>query len=134
MRKSTAANRLNNLNRLLDEFMRQNQEENGLKDRIKLHISRQWLTCPFCEKNSVKVIIMSATLQLDVFGRYFTPPGEVVQDAIFVGVRRFPVQQIFLDTLAEDIPGVADGLVSKVVAGFLEANVAPKFSNDANLG
>ena len=90
-----------------------------------------YLVKKLMEKNSVKVIIMSATLQLDVFGRYFTPPGEVVQDAIFVGVRRFPVQQIFLDTLAEDIPGVADGLVSKVAAGFLEANVAPKFSNDA---
>lgn len=51
-----------------------------------------------------KLIVMSATLQANLFGQYFTPPGLPVRDSIFVGVRRFPVRSIFLEELCSAIP------------------------------
>ena len=52
------------------------------------------------ESSTVKVVAMSATLQTNVFGNYFTPSSEEVQPAIFVGVKRF--QEIVLSVCVCD--------------------------------
>jgi len=46
------------------------------------------------ESSTVKVVAMSATLQTNVFGNYFTPSSEEVQPAIFVGVKRFQEKSV----------------------------------------
>ena len=55
-------------------------------DLLNFLIKKMMATFP------VKVVVMSATLQTDILGNYFTPPSEQVQPAIFVGVKRFPVR------------------------------------------
>ena len=55
-------------------------------DLLNFLIKKMMASCP------VKIIVMSATLQTDTLGVYFTPPSEEVQPAIFVGVKRFPVR------------------------------------------
>ena len=81
--------------------------------------------------SSVKVIVMSATLQMDTFGSYFTPAAEPVQPPLFVGAKRFEVHRVFLDELCQEIPGVSGELVDKVAGAFMSANVAPKFTKQA---
>ncbi|EKX43661.1 hypothetical protein GUITHDRAFT_46002, partial [Guillardia theta CCMP2712] len=49
------------------------------------------------QKSSTRLVIMSATLQANLFGQYFTPQSEQVRDTIFVGARRYPVEVYFLD-------------------------------------
>ncbi|EKX31228.1 hypothetical protein GUITHDRAFT_83326, partial [Guillardia theta CCMP2712] len=48
-------------------------------------------------KSSTKLIIMSATLQANLFSQFFTPVGEKVRDTIFVGAKRYHVDVYFLD-------------------------------------
>lgn len=50
---------------------------------------------------TVKLIVMSATLQATLFANYFAPisPGCRAPDVLAVGARVFPVEQIFLDDL-----------------------------------
>ena len=56
----------------------------------------------------LRVVIMSATLQAGLFGAYFAPPGRPAPEPIFVGVRRFPVAEVFLEDLAAAIPALRD--------------------------
>jgi HrpA-like RNA helicase len=49
------------------------------------------------DQNHCKLVVMSATLQADLFSQYFTPKYSPVNDPIFVGVRRFPVRSVFLE-------------------------------------
>ena len=72
----------------------------------------------------IKLVVMSATLQSSLFQKYFDfgPPGsaesaephgrvrDADREAIFVGVRRFPVEQIFLDELSARIPSLRNSV------------------------
>jgi HrpA-like RNA helicase len=86
------------------------------------------------QKSSVKLVVMSATLQSGLFGEYFTPHGQMVAESIFVGARRFPVEQIFLDDLLKalpDIKKVVGSTVCKLIGKFeskgeVKADVSPE--------
>lgn len=54
-------------------------------------------------RGGLKLIVMSATLQGNLFAEYFTPYGVPVSPRIYVGARRFPVQHLFLDDLCHGI-------------------------------
>lgn len=76
---------------------------------------------------SGRLVVMSATLQSDLFNTYFTPPSEAVRPSIFVGVKRFEVRSIFLDELVEKAPELAmpcAKLASKLMSKFVKD--APK--------
>ncbi|CAH1801480.1 unnamed protein product [Owenia fusiformis] len=52
----------------------------------------------------VKVVIMSATIQGDLFIRYFTTDEELAnmtKKSVFVGAKRFPVEEIYLEDIYE---------------------------------
>ena len=71
-----------------------------------------------------KLVVMSATLQSGLFGEYFTPQHQTVQPALFVGVRRFPVQAIYLEQLLQTLPSLRNtcgSAVSKAVNAFESA-------------
>eukprot|EP00741_Cyanophora_paradoxa_P019425 tig00021127_g18752.t1 len=59
---------------------------------------------------SVKLVIMSATLQADLFSRYFAElsPDGAAPPPIFVGAARFPLEFLYLDTLAARFPNLAE--------------------------
>lgn len=70
---------------------------------------------------AAKLVVMSATLQANLFSEYFTPTGQKARESIFVGVRRFPVRSIFLDELCSAIPVLRSACgkyVSKAVGNF----------------
>lgn len=57
---------------------------------------------------------MSATLQGNTFGEYFRLPSEpAAAQPIFVGAKRFEVEEIYLDEIPEKIPGFADDMVMR---------------------
>ena len=93
--------------------------------------SLNFLVKNMMESHPIKLVVMSATLQTDTFGHYFTPRSEIVQDPIFVGARRFEVQRLFLDSLSAELPDVDEGLVRKMMAKFCSNNVAAKMSSEA---
>ncbi|PHJ18936.1 helicase associated domain protein [Cystoisospora suis] len=67
-------------------------------------------------KGGLKLIVMSATLQGNLFAEYFTPYGMPVSPRIYVGARRFPVQHLFLDDLCHGVakPSTLRGQVLSV--------------------
>ena len=76
------------------------------------------------QRGATRLIVMSATLQAGLFGEYFSPPGEPVAPPIFVGVRRYPVQSVFLEDLCHAIPALRSSVgkqVSRAVANFEQA-------------
>ncbi|KEP64132.1 UNVERIFIED_CONTAM: helicase associated domain (ha2) protein [Hammondia hammondi] len=75
---------------ILDEVHERDLDADLLSLVLKLQLSR---------KSSLKLIVMSATLQGNLFAEYFTPAGIPVSPRIYVGARRFPVQSLFLDDL-----------------------------------
>nr|PIL97519.1 helicase associated domain (ha2) protein [Toxoplasma gondii COUG] len=75
---------------ILDEVHERDLDADLLSLVLKLQLSR---------KSSLKLIVMSATLQGNLFAEYFTPTGMPVSPRIYVGARRFPVQSLFLDDL-----------------------------------
>ena len=93
--------------------------------------SLNFLIKKMMESHPVKLVVMSATLQTNTFGQYFTPSSELVTSPIFVGARRFEVQRIFLDSLATELSDVDEGLVSKAITRFCSSKVVAKFSNEA---
>ena len=75
-------------------------------------------------RGATRLIVMSATLQAGLFGEYFSHPGEPVAPPIFVGVRRYPVQSVFLEDLCHAIPALRSSVgkqVSRAVANFEQA-------------
>ena len=86
------------------------------------------------QKSSVKLVVMSATLQSGLFGEYFTPHDQTVAESIFVGARCFPVEQIYLDDLLKALPDIKKDIgstVCKLVGKFesrkeVKAEVSPE--------
>jgi HrpA-like RNA helicase len=66
-------------------------------DLLALKLKRLLRTNP-----AVRLVVMSATLQASLFGPYFWQQGDKVQPppALFVGARRFAVQELYLDDVA----------------------------------
>ncbi|CAE8620502.1 unnamed protein product, partial [Polarella glacialis] len=77
---------------ILDEVHERGVDADLLSMLIKLLMH----CCP-----EVKLIVMSATLQADLFAKYFAPlsPNNRPPDVLKVGARVFPVEQIFLDDI-----------------------------------
>ncbi|PFH36294.1 hypothetical protein BESB_044860 [Besnoitia besnoiti] len=75
---------------ILDEVHERDLDADLLSLVLKLQLN---------QKTPLKLIVMSATLQGNLFAEYFTPTGVPVSPRIYVGARRFPVQHVFLDDL-----------------------------------
>lgn len=58
-----------------------------------------------------RIIVMSATLQGNTFGHYFSRPDEPVGEPIFVGAKRFEVEEIYLDEVEKKVEGLAGDMV-----------------------
>ena len=74
----------------------------------------------------IRVILMSATLHVDLYANYFSEynPG----DGLFVGARRFPVQIVYAESIA-DVLGSQDRYVKKTIdmcSGYCDNAVAGK--------
>lgn len=76
---------------VLDEVHERSAESDMLCLVVRLFIST-------CYKNT-RVVVMSATLQSDLFVDYFASLSDVAPSKVFVGAKRFPVKEYFLDEL-----------------------------------
>lgn len=81
---------------VLDEVHERSMDTDLLNLLIKKLLSDDKCHC--------KLVVMSATLQADLFSQYFTPKYAPVVDPIFVGVRRFPVRSVFLEVNSSNPP------------------------------
>lgn len=59
----------------------------------------------------IKIVLMSATAHSAMFQAYFSTPHE----PIFVGVRRFPLQEYFAEDLYAFLPGAAQKTLSRLL-------------------
>eukprot|EP00117_Sycon_ciliatum_P008010 scpid5141/ scgid5515/ Probable ATP-dependent RNA helicase spindle-E len=78
--------------------------------------------------SDTKLIVMSATLQADLFARYFTsglydddvdPDKVAISPTLFVGVKRFPVREVFLENLVDFVQefGAPSGVLNSLAIG-----------------
>jgi hypothetical protein len=69
---------------------------------------------------NIHLVVMSATLQTSLFERYFAFGAAEPIEPIFVGVKRFPVETVFLEDLMHELPQLkaAAKVISRAVAHF----------------
>ena len=79
--------------------------ERSMDSDLLILLIKKLLEDPSFAPEGLKIVIMSATLQSGLFGEYFSPPGRPVPLPIFVGVRRFPVDVLFLEDLTRAFKG-----------------------------
>eukprot|EP00929_Paragymnodinium_shiwhaense_P065800 TRINITY_DN32962_c0_g1_i1.p1 TRINITY_DN32962_c0_g1~~TRINITY_DN32962_c0_g1_i1.p1 ORF type:complete len:1408 (+),score=321.58 TRINITY_DN32962_c0_g1_i1:119-4342(+) len=76
----------------------------------------------------MRLVIMSATMQSDLFSKYFSVCTKLPVAQVFVGARCFPVEEIFLDELPSRFKGqlMCQGEVNKRIQDlFSEQNLKP---------
>eukprot|EP01068_Selenidium_serpulae_P020779 Selendium_serpulae@DN9128_c0_g1_i1.p1 len=92
---------------ILDEVHERDLDADLLSLLIKMHMRRADLREG--EVPQFKLVIMSATLQGDLFSQYFAQIGSSgIPKTIHVGVKRFPVETLFLEDIRKSLfkPGL----------------------------
>lgn len=52
-------------------------------------------------ESQTRLVLMSATFNSEVFGKYFTPTGMPIPPPVFVGVHRFPCETYYLESILD---------------------------------